>query len=367
MMSRLWDLFVETLMVLFLPAVCTYHLITADLFLNVAASNAEGLEKAGNVLLAPFHYLFAGRTAYPQPDGSWKFVQTYNYYDGFWIKTGVSLFAAAPSLFVGGTVKALGYLSQTSRDRHASLRKHKDCTISRPNLDLYRRMGIYLVDFDKAERFVSQGYQRRPGDENKLASSKRALAEIGRILNEAQIPWWADCGTCLGAYRYGGIIPWDDDIDIAILVNDFENARRALNRLDPEKFHVQDWSSRSFPDTFFKIYLKDSGEIFDIFCFKIDPERREISSIFSLDESIFFPEWFKIRERPFSAPASFDTVFPLKVAHFDGVPVFIPNNVKKYLQRLYGENLAPAKVYDPKTDRFEKDLSHPYWQKPYVH
>ncbi len=367
MMSRLWDLFVETLMVMFLPAVCTYHLITADLFLNVAASNAEGLEKAGNALLAPFQYLFAGRTAYPQSDGSWKFVQTFDYYDAFWMKTSASIFAAAPSLFVGGTVKALGYLSKSARERHASLHAAKYTTPPSPNVEQYRKWGIELVDFKTAERFSSQGHKRRPGDEHLLKSSKEALRVIGKILNDAKIPWWADCGTCLGTYRYGGIIPWDDDIDIAILVNDFENARRALNRLNPDRFHVQDWSSRSFPDTFFKIYLKDSGEIFDIFCFKIDPDKKEIASIFSLDEAIFFPEWFKIRERRFCSPASFDTVFPLKVADFDGVPVFVPNKPKEYLQRYYGENLDPAKVYDPTTGRFEKDLSHPYWQRPYVH
>ena len=105
----------------------------------------------------------------------------------------------------------------------------------------------------------------------------------------------------------------------------------------------------------------------DIFCFKIDLEKRELSSIFSLEESIFFPEWVKIRERRFSAPVPFDAVFPLKKASFDSIEVFVPNRTKEYLQRLYGENLDPAKIYNPSTGRFEKDPSHPYWEKPYVH
>ena len=66
-------------------------------------------------------------------------------------------------------------------------------------------------------------------------------------------------------------------------------------------------------------------------------------------------------------PVSYETVFPLKKALFDGLEVFVPANPEKYLQRYYGENLAPAKIYSPVTGRYEKDLTHPYWQKSYVH
>lgn len=367
MLSRLWDFVVEALMVLFMPAVCSYHLLTTDLFLNVAAIDAGGFEKAGNLFLVPFQYLFAGKKAVPQPDGSWIFIQAYDYQSGFWIKTSASLAFAIPSLTLGSAIKGLSFLSKTGRDRHASLGAAKMCTRGRSNLDLYRQWGIPLGGQGHREQLKQQGYERRPGDEHLLKKGKEALAQITEVLNEAEIPWWVDCGTCLGTYRYGGIIPWDDDIDIAILVTDFENARRAFNRLDPVRFHVQDWSGRSFPGTFFKIYHKESGSILDIYCFKVDLTKREVATIFSLDESLFFPEWFKIRERPFSAPAPFDMVFPLKTASFDGIDVFVPNKTKEYLQRIYGENLNPAKIYDPETNRFEKDLSHPYWQKAYAH
>jgi hypothetical protein len=364
MLGHLWNFFVESLMVLFLPALCSYHLLTADLFLNVTASDASGFEKAGNVLLVPFQYLFAGKVAERAPDGSWTFVQKHDYREGFWIKAGGSAILAFPSLILGSAVKGLGFLTKSSRERHWSLAAAKMCIRTHPNFELYRQLANPICGED---RFVPQGFLRRPGDENLLQGAKNTLAAVAAVLNEAGIPWWADCGTCLGIYRYGGVIPWDDDIDIGILALDFENARRAFNRLDPARFEVQDWSGRSFPNTFFKIFEKKSQAMLDVFSFKVDLEKREVSSIFSLDESIFFPEWFKIRERPFSAPAAFDTVFPLKRASFDGIEVFVPNQPKKYLQRLYGENLDPVKVYDPKTGRFEKDLSHPYWQRPYVH
>jgi len=348
-----------------MPMVCSYHLLTEDLFLNVAATDAAGFEKAGNILLVPFQYLFAGKEAIPKPDGSWTFVQQHDYRDWFWVKSGASVAFAIPSLVFGSALKGVSFLSQNSRDRHISLAAAKMSMRSYPDHDLYLQLGNPYESF--RERFIPQGFQRRPGDEKLLQGAKNTLIEVAAVLNEAKIIWWADCGTCLGIYRYGGVIPWDDDIDIGILVSDFENARCAFNRLDPAKFEVQNWSGRSFPDTFFKIFEKKSGAMLDVFCFKVDFEKREIASIFSLDESIFFPEWFKMRERPFCAPTSFDTVFPLKKASFDGIEVFVPNKPKEYLQRLYGENLDPVKIYDSRTGRFEKDLSHPYWQRPYVH
>lgn len=66
-------------------------------------------------------------------------------------------------------------------------------------------------------------------------------------------------------------------------------------------------------------------------------------------------------------PSAYETVFPLKKALFDGIEVYVPNQTKKYLQERYGENISPVKIYNEITGEYEKDLSHPYWQLPYVY
>lgn len=367
MLDRLWDFFVDSMTVLFLPVVCSYFTMTTSLFLNTSAQDAEGLEKAGNVLLVPFQYLFAGYEATPNEDGKWEFGQRFDYNKNFWLKAAGSTALLPPSLLLGCTIKGISYLNKKTRLRYAAIKTSWNSTAIKSNRDLYLQMGIELGDPKLAEFFPSQGYKRRPGDEKHLEVEKRAVQEITAILNENDIPWWVDCGTCLGVYRYGGIIPWDFDIDIAVLQPDFENVRHALNKLDRKKYLVQDWSSREHPQSYIKVYIRETGALIDIYHFAIQPKTKTIGYILSLENNIFFPEWWKVRERRFKVPAPFETVFPLKKARLDELEVFVPNDCKKYLQRCYGEDLAPAKVYDPVTGRYEKDLSHPYWQRAYAH
>ena len=364
MFERLWDLFADSCQTLFIPLVCAYYAIAGNLFLNTASSDAVGLELAGDFFLAPIQYLLDGQVALKTEDGDWIYRQRFDYQNGFWIKTSAAAIAAPVSLPVGALLKGLAYLSSERRRsmtaRYAAYLNPK----IKSNLRQYKQWGIALED---PEWIDSQGHKRRPGDEKHLSIEKKALEEVGRLLTEAGIPWWIDCGTCLGAYRYGGIIPWDEDIDIAVLLPDFDNVRRALLKLDPKKDFVQDWSGRLNPQNYFKIYIRETATLIDIYHFAIEPDSQTIRYILSLETNCLFPEWIKIRERRFIAPVAYSVVFPLKKMLFDGIEVFVPNDPKKYLQRYYGENLDPAKVYDAQTNRYEKALDHPYWQRAYVH
>ena len=332
----------------------------------MADNEAVGIEKVGNILLIPVQYAFNGELIirdleYPN---QFRTEPHFNYTDHFTLKMSAAVVAAPVSLVLGSIVKGIAYLSHDVREKHDAFVAWQASPEIRTHLDRYRLLGMAVDEI--LEPIQKEFYQRRPGDENYMNYEKEALKDIIQVLRKHKIIFWVDCGTCLGAYRYGGIIPWDNDIDLAILQEDFDNAKQALNELDPKKYSVQDWSGRDKPKSYLKVYDRQGGTLIDIYNFKIDPETRSVCVILSNENSIFLPESWKIRERRYVLSTPFDMIFPLRKASFDGVEVFVPNLTKKYLQMRYGENLDPVKVYNPKTDRYEKDLSHPNWQLPYA-
>lgn len=66
------------------------------------------------------------------------------------------------------------------------------------------------------------------------------LKYIDRVCAENAIPYWLSSGTCLGAVRHGGFIPWDDDVDIELLEGDYRRLRNAWLALENPPFVWQD-------------------------------------------------------------------------------------------------------------------------------
>lgn len=340
---------------LFMPLVTVYHLLTGNLFLNTTAPPLVPIQQWGDIALMPTQYLLAGEEAIP--DGTtYRFEPRFDYRHFFWIKLTASLVALPFSVLIGSALKGLAYLNPAVRQQHHAL--------SHTHIPLPSTAIAALMHCPQ-EKLVSLNLPRSPQALQHLAEEKAALQAIVELLQQHNILFWADCGTCLGAYRYGGVIPWDCDLDIAVLQPDFDRIKHALSSLPQDRYVVQDWSSRILPKTLLKVYVRSTQEYIDIYHFQI--ERDSLQFILSHADNILMPESWKVRESRFTAPTPIDWVFPLKYADFDGIQLPVPNDSERYLKQRYGEDLSPVKYYDPVSDAYLKDLNHPYWQREHAH
>ena len=65
------------------------------------------------------------------------------------------------------------------------------------------------------------------------------LVEIDKICRKHNIKYWIDFGTLLGAVRHKGFIPWDDDLDICMLSEDYKKFLTIAPQELPEWLFIQ--------------------------------------------------------------------------------------------------------------------------------
>ena len=72
------------------------------------------------------------------------------------------------------------------------------------------------------------------------------LKAVDDICNRLKIKYFLVCGSALGAVKYGGFIPWDDDIDIALFREDYEKFISKAPNLLREGLFLQNWHSEKY-------------------------------------------------------------------------------------------------------------------------
>lgn len=86
----------------------------------------------------------------------------------------------------------------------------------------------------------------------------RLFACFHKVCEELGLTYFLVCGSALGAVKYKGFIPWDDDMDVGMMREDYDRFMREAPALLPEGIFLQNFrSDPAYPLIFAK--LRDSG------------------------------------------------------------------------------------------------------------
>ena len=135
------------------------------------------------------------------------------------------------------------------------------------------------------------------------------LRYLDKVCVEHNIPYWVTNGTLLGAVRHTGFIPWDDDVDICILREDFEALKDVMK--GDESFELVESFKMVGPQTkyivkkcFLKPKLKNDVNLYmDIFIIDYgdDNARQDIEKFNALRKEFITDFWSRgLKEAPVS-------------------------------------------------------------------
>ena len=83
------------------------------------------------------------------------------------------------------------------------------------------------------------------------------LKSFVNICDELGLTYYLVCGSALGAVKYSGFIPWDDDIDVALPRNDYELFCEKAPALLPAGYFLQNHKTdKNYPRIYSKIAKK---------------------------------------------------------------------------------------------------------------
>ncbi len=268
------------------------------------------------------------------------------------------------------------------------------------------------IDYVDSENFLFNtilvDYKLEPARllNNLQTLCKQLLLFFDNICQTNDLKWWLDYGTLLGAIRHENFIPWDDDLDVGMMRNDYHKFTQVIYDVIKEN-NLDDYLEVAYRyrtyngiqvNSFVQLFVKDlKHEGIDIMAgldvvpydymkdfnkdtlgkqynatrlnfYKRLTKGTDTSSIYmGLNPDEVMDEYFSqlnltYDEEKYILPGveggfgyqgtnllelvHFDTdeIFPLSKSHF-GEQVFpVPNNSDSYLKKIYGDYLKVPKL-----------------------
>jgi hypothetical protein len=148
------------------------------------------------------------------------------------------------------------------------------------------------------------------------------MKDAHEIFTKHNIQYWADWGTLIGALRHDGIIPWDDDLDIAFAPGEGSKLDDAV---------IAEFNALGYlaiPYSFgYQIRTPSMSALLDIFYTE------------EKDGKIYYSKW-KQGHRKNDPDLYFEKneIFPLKLHAFGNFKVNVPNDITEAISWWAGDD-----------------------------
>jgi len=189
----------------------------------------------------------------------------------------------------------------------------------------------------------------------------RMLGEFHALCKKYKLEYWVIGGTFVGTVMYNGWLPWDGDMDIAMIDTDFEVFKQHAEELSPTTWLQTRDTDIHYKSPIHKLrdltshyigwdHLKwHNGLQIDIITFKKD--------------TIVKPTWYPHKHYVKGdniVDYAYDTIFPLKETAFEDILVYMPNNPDQMIKQCYEElYVPPLKNRRPHEGQMISDRPHP--------
>jgi phosphorylcholine metabolism protein LicD len=166
------------------------------------------------------------------------------------------------------------------------------------------------------------------------------------ICTQHGIKYFAIGGTLIGTVRHKGWIPWDGDVDVAILEDDYNKFKKIKNELPSDL-----WLQTVDNDPLYKANVNANANAKDIHrmakirdlnsCYD-QPGNFKVQSHSGLQIDLFIVKKdgdyivSDINWDPNINKIKYNDVFPLKILKFEGIDINVPRKYKKYLKTVFG-------------------------------
>ena len=185
-----------------------------------------------------------------------------------------------------------------------------------------------MHDKSSEESSLEQSYKSlHPMDPD---SALTVLMEVKKIFDKLGVIFFLRQGTCLGAIRDKGFIPWDDDLDLGSVIGLHGFTEKQIDPIiDAFKEHGFYTKLERYQE-YLEIAMMKSNIRIDWTCYRIVG-----------DNIIHFP----------GVPIPVNLLTRLKKIEFVGDNFLVPNPPEDYLSAKYGPNWMI-----PKSSGYEKDI-----------